>query len=188
MGLWLPPASFARLDAVQHWRRYALSNLRRECSWTMSPRRKRKCWWSAAASAAYSRPRRSSGKAAASSMSSSSTPITISSSSRLLPEVAASSIHSADAVVPLRQLLRRLQVRQAEVMGIDFDQKKVIVVQGDAPRPDRSPLRRARHRARHRRRSEAVPRPAGARAHHEGPRRRAPAPHPRDRLLWRRPT
>ncbi len=48
----------------------------------------------------------------------------------LLPEVAASSIHSADAVVPLRQLLNRLQVRQAEVMGIDFDEKKVIVVQG----------------------------------------------------------
>ena len=48
----------------------------------------------------------------------------------LLPEVAASSIHSADAVVPLRQLLRRLQVRQAEVMGIDFEQKRVIVVQG----------------------------------------------------------
>lgn len=48
----------------------------------------------------------------------------------LLPEVAASSIHSADAVVPLRQLLRRLQVRQAEVMGIDFKEKKVIVVQG----------------------------------------------------------
>jgi NADH dehydrogenase len=48
----------------------------------------------------------------------------------LLPEVAASSIHSADAVVPLRQLLRRLQVRQAEVMGIDFKAKKVIVMQG----------------------------------------------------------
>ncbi len=48
----------------------------------------------------------------------------------LLPEVAASSIHSADAVVPLRQLLRRIQVRQAEVMGIDFEKKNVIVVQG----------------------------------------------------------
>jgi len=48
----------------------------------------------------------------------------------LLPEVAASSIHSADAVVPLRQLLRRVQVRQAEVMGIDFAKKSVIVVQG----------------------------------------------------------
>src|SRR3989304_5113017 len=48
----------------------------------------------------------------------------------LLPEVAASSIHSADAVVPLRQLLRHLQVRQAEVIGIDFAKKAVIVVQG----------------------------------------------------------
>jgi NADH:quinone reductase (non-electrogenic) len=48
----------------------------------------------------------------------------------LLPEVAASSIHSADAVVPLRQLLRHLQVRQAEVMGIDFAKKSVTVVQG----------------------------------------------------------
>src|SRR5581483_4551028 len=48
----------------------------------------------------------------------------------LLPEVAASTIHSADAVVPLRQLLRRVQMRQAEVMGIDFAAKKVIVVQG----------------------------------------------------------
>jgi NADH dehydrogenase len=48
----------------------------------------------------------------------------------LLPEVAAASIHSADAVVPLRQLLRGVQVRQAEIMGIDFAEKKVIVVQG----------------------------------------------------------
>lgn len=48
----------------------------------------------------------------------------------LLPEVAASTIHSADAVVPLRQLLRRVQMRQAEVMGIDFANKTVIVVQG----------------------------------------------------------
>jgi NADH:quinone reductase (non-electrogenic) len=49
----------------------------------------------------------------------------------LLPEVAAASIHSADAVVPIRQLLRRLQVRQAEVMGIDFAKKTVTVVQGE---------------------------------------------------------
>ena len=41
----------------------------------------------------------------------------------LLPEVAASTIHSSDAVVPLRQLLRDVQVRQADVMGIDFDKK-----------------------------------------------------------------
>src|SRR3954470_16911948 len=48
----------------------------------------------------------------------------------LLPEVAASTIHSSDAVVPLRQLLRKIQVRQAEIMGIDFARKCVIVVQG----------------------------------------------------------
>jgi len=48
----------------------------------------------------------------------------------LLPEVAAATIHSSDAVVPLRLLLRRIQVRQAEIMGIDFARKVVIVVQG----------------------------------------------------------
>ncbi len=53
----------------------------------------------------------------------------------LLPEVAASTIHSADAVVPLRQLLRGLQVRLAEVMGIDFARKTVTVVQGTRRAP-----------------------------------------------------
>jgi NADH:ubiquinone reductase (H+-translocating) len=53
----------------------------------------------------------------------------------LLPEVAASTIHSADAVVPLRQLLRRVQVRLAEVMGIDFAKKTVTVVQGTRRAP-----------------------------------------------------
>ncbi|MGH6735569.1 MAG: FAD-dependent oxidoreductase [Methyloceanibacter sp.] len=48
----------------------------------------------------------------------------------LLPEVAASTINSADAVVPLRQLLRNVQVRQARVMGIDFAKKTVVVMQG----------------------------------------------------------
>ena len=48
----------------------------------------------------------------------------------LLPEVAASTIHSSDAVVPLRQLLRGIQIRQAEIVGIDFERKVVIVVQG----------------------------------------------------------
>ncbi len=48
----------------------------------------------------------------------------------LLPEVASATIHSSDAVVPLRLLLRRIQVRQAEIMGIDFARKVVIVVQG----------------------------------------------------------
>jgi NADH:quinone reductase (non-electrogenic) len=54
----------------------------------------------------------------------------------LLPEVAAGGIHSSDAVVPLRQLLRKVQVRKAEIAGIDFDKKIVIVVQGS----DRIPV------------------------------------------------
>jgi NADH dehydrogenase len=48
----------------------------------------------------------------------------------LLPEVASSSINASDAVVPLRQLLTKVQIRQARVMGIDFEKKKVIVMQG----------------------------------------------------------
>src|SRR4026207_51722 len=48
----------------------------------------------------------------------------------LLPEVAAATIHSSDAVAPLRLLLRGIQIRQADVMGIDFDKKTVTVVQG----------------------------------------------------------
>jgi NADH:ubiquinone reductase (H+-translocating) len=48
----------------------------------------------------------------------------------LLPEVAAATIHSSDAVAPLRLLLRSTQIRQAEIMGIDFANKTVTVVQG----------------------------------------------------------
>jgi len=48
----------------------------------------------------------------------------------LLLEVAAATIHSSDAVAPLRLLLRHTQIRQADVMGIDFDKKTVTVVQG----------------------------------------------------------
>src|SRR6478735_3617990 len=48
----------------------------------------------------------------------------------LLPEVAAATIHSSDAVVPLRLLLRGIQIRQADIMGIDFAEKTVTVVQG----------------------------------------------------------
>jgi NADH:ubiquinone reductase (H+-translocating) len=48
----------------------------------------------------------------------------------LLPEVAAATIHSSDAVAPLRLLLRHTQIRQADVMGIDFAKKTVTVVQG----------------------------------------------------------
>src|SRR6478736_6031263 len=49
---------------------------------------------------------------------------------QILPEVAAATIHSSDAVAPLRLLLRHTQIRQADVMGIDFDKKTVTVVQG----------------------------------------------------------
>ena len=48
----------------------------------------------------------------------------------LLPEVAAATIHSSDAVAPLRLLLRGIQIRQADVMGVDFEKKTVTVVQG----------------------------------------------------------
>ncbi|MEM7192638.1 MAG: FAD-dependent oxidoreductase [Pseudomonadota bacterium] len=48
----------------------------------------------------------------------------------LLPEVASSNLNASDAVVPLRQLLGHVQVRQARVMGIDFERKVVIVMQG----------------------------------------------------------
>jgi NADH dehydrogenase len=48
----------------------------------------------------------------------------------LLPEVAAATIHSSDAVAPLRLLLRHIRFRQAEVMGVDFGRKVGIVVQG----------------------------------------------------------
>ena len=99
----------------------------------------------------------------------------------LLPEVAAASIHSSDAVVPLRHLLRRLQVRQAEVMGIDFDKKTVIVVQGSAAFPSTFPMTSSSSRSAPGR-SQALPRPARARAHHEGPVRRAPVAHPCHRL------
>ena len=58
----------------------------------------------------------------------------------LLPEVAASTIHSSDAVVPLRQLLRGVQIRQAEVMGIDFDRKSRDRGAGLPPHPRRACL------------------------------------------------
>jgi len=48
----------------------------------------------------------------------------------LLAEVASGSINSSDAVVPLRQLLTKVQIRQAKVMGIDFKKKTVVVMQG----------------------------------------------------------
>ena len=48
----------------------------------------------------------------------------------LLPEVAAGAITATDAISPLRLLLRDVQIRQALVLGIDFQSQKVTIVQG----------------------------------------------------------
>lgn len=48
----------------------------------------------------------------------------------LLPEVAAGVISAADAVVPLRAMLKGVKVRQAKVIDIDFPARKIDLVQG----------------------------------------------------------
>jgi NADH dehydrogenase len=48
----------------------------------------------------------------------------------LLPEVAAGTLDPQDAVTPLRTLLKGVHVRLAEVTGIDFDAKQVVLLQG----------------------------------------------------------
>ncbi len=48
----------------------------------------------------------------------------------LLPEVAAGTINSQDAVTPLRLLLPNVKVRLAEVIDIDFESKQVKILQG----------------------------------------------------------
>ncbi|MDY6921933.1 MAG: FAD-dependent oxidoreductase [Pseudomonadota bacterium] len=48
----------------------------------------------------------------------------------LLPEVAAGTINSQDAVTPLRRLLPRVRVRLAEVIGVDLVRKQVQILQG----------------------------------------------------------
>ena len=48
----------------------------------------------------------------------------------LLPEVAAGTLNPQDAVTPLRNLLKGVQVRLAEVTDIDFDAKQVVLLQG----------------------------------------------------------
>ncbi|MCG8356269.1 MAG: FAD-dependent oxidoreductase [Kiloniellales bacterium] len=47
-----------------------------------------------------------------------------------LPEVAGGLINSADAVTPLRDLLKGIHFRKAEVRSIDLDSRTVTVVQG----------------------------------------------------------
>ncbi len=48
----------------------------------------------------------------------------------LLPEVAAGTLNSADAVTPIRQMLKGIKFRNAEVSDIDFKSKKVFLYQG----------------------------------------------------------
>lgn len=53
----------------------------------------------------------------------------------LLPEVAGGGINSSDAITSLRLLLKNVQVRLAEVMAIDFETKKITVLQGSRRMP-----------------------------------------------------
>ena len=48
----------------------------------------------------------------------------------LLPEVAAGTLNPQDAVTPLRNLLKGVHVRLAEVTGIDLQAKQVLLLQG----------------------------------------------------------
>ena len=48
----------------------------------------------------------------------------------LLPEVAAGTLNSADAVTPIRQMLKGIKFRNAEVSHIDFESKRVFIYQG----------------------------------------------------------
>lgn len=48
----------------------------------------------------------------------------------LLPEVAAGTLNPQDAVTPLRNLLKGVHVRLAEVTGVDFEAKQVVLLQG----------------------------------------------------------
>lgn len=55
----------------------------------------------------------------------------------LLPEVAAGGVTTRDAVAPLRQLLPKVRLRQAEIHHVDADAKIVTVFQGVQRRPTR---------------------------------------------------
>ena len=48
----------------------------------------------------------------------------------LLPEVASGTINSSDAVTPIRQLLKGIKYRNAEVSNLDVLKKKVTILQG----------------------------------------------------------
>ena len=48
----------------------------------------------------------------------------------LLPEVASGTIYSSDAVTPIRQMLKGIKYRNAEIESIDFDKKQISILQG----------------------------------------------------------
>ncbi len=48
----------------------------------------------------------------------------------LLPEVASGTIYSSDAVTPIRQMLKGIKYRNAEIESLDFKNKKVSILQG----------------------------------------------------------
>ena len=48
----------------------------------------------------------------------------------LLPEVASGTIYSSDAVTPIRQMLKGIKYRNAEISSLDFNNKKVSILQG----------------------------------------------------------
>ena len=48
----------------------------------------------------------------------------------LLPEVASGTIYSSDAVTPIRQMLKGIKYRNAEISGLDFENKKISILQG----------------------------------------------------------
>ena len=48
----------------------------------------------------------------------------------LLPEVASGTIYSSDAVTPIRQMLKGIKYRNAEISSLDFNNKRVSILQG----------------------------------------------------------
>ena len=48
----------------------------------------------------------------------------------LLPEVASGTIYSSDAVTPIRQMLKGIRYRNAEISSLDLINKKISILQG----------------------------------------------------------
>ena len=48
----------------------------------------------------------------------------------LLPEVASGTINSSDAVTPIRQMLKGIKYRNAEIVDLNFSNKRITILQG----------------------------------------------------------